>query len=214
MRFLRSDVVCLVALVLLPLGKAEAGAVVTFEPSTSRIIIPTAGTEQFSVQVRLAADTDTQAIDNYEISVDLSPPLGVGRPVGWQILSVTEVTSFGEGFFDEDFITPEEGDLRVGDLTIFGSPLTFTTTPTTLFSFVVSVDSTARVGQYSIGAFDGVLLNLGSLPREEIDISSVATINAVAIPEPGVLQAILMTSAVVGGANWMIRVRRRRRLAK
>ena len=212
MRFLRGHVVCLVALVLLPLGKAKAAVVVTFEPSTSRVTIPTTGTEQFSVVVRIAADTGTQAINAYEISVDLSPPVGVGRPVGWQILSVTEVTSFGGGFFDEDFITPAEGDLRVGDLTL-GAPLTFTTTPTALFSFVVSVDSTAQVGQYSIGVFDGVLLDLGSLPRGQVDISNVATINVAAIPEPGALNAMLMISTVLGGAHWMSRRRRRRGLA-
>lgn len=213
MRFLSGYVVCLVALVLLPLGKAKAGVVVTFEPSTSLIMIPTVGTEQFSVEVRIAADTGTQAINGYEIPVDLSPPVGVGRPVGWQILSVTELTSFGSGFFDQDFITPSEGDLRVGDLTL-GVPLMFTTTPTALFSFVVSVDSTAQVGQYSISVFDGVLLDLGGLPRGQVDISNFATINAVAVPEPGVLQSILMASVVLGGGNWMLRGRLRRGLGK
>lgn len=213
MRFLRSDVVCLVAFVLLPLGNAQAGVVVTLESSTARVIIPTTGTEQFSVQVRLAADEGTQAINGYEIPVDFSPPAGVGRPVGWQVLSVTQLISFSDGFFEQDFNTPSEGDLRVGDLTL-GAPLTFTTTPTALFSFVVSVDSTAEAGQYSIGVFDGVLLDLGSLPREQVDISNFATINVVAIPEPGSLQAIVIAGVVLGGGNWIIRGRRRRRLAK
>lgn len=213
MRFVSGYVVVLVALVLMPLGKANAGIVVTFEPSTSLVMIPTVGTEQFSVEVRIEADTGTQAINGYEIPVDLSLPVGVGRPVGWQIWSVTQLTSFGGGFFQPDFITPSEGDLRVGDLTL-GTPLTFTTAPTALFSFVVSVDSTAQVGQYSIGVFDGVLLDLGGLSRGQIDISNVATINVVAVPEPGVLQAILMASVVLGGGNWMSRGRRRRGLGK
>jgi hypothetical protein len=171
-------------LVAINFTKVDAGVVITFSPAVQQVTIPLSGTTQIPITVRIAANAGTQEIAGYEIPVDVRPPIGSGLPSGWTIGSGTPIFTFpgSFGFFQSE-LTPAEGDLRVGDLTL-GDSVTLTVDPIDLFTFDLTVSSNAVPGQVSVGIFDGVLLSVANVDRGDINFQSLGIINAVAVPEP------------------------------
>jgi hypothetical protein len=185
----------------------HAGIVLSFLPQSSTITLPASGTTQFSIEVQMASDAGVEPILGYTIPVDLQQPAGTDAPAGWNVVSVTPIFDFPDNPFVAD-LNPSEGDLLAADANSASGSIDFTTTPVSLFSFTVEIDSTAVAGDYQATIVDDILLSIDDesmnpLPSSELTLQ-VGNITLRAIPEP----ASGMFAAVVAS---LVCVRYRRR---
>lgn len=177
-------------------NSSEAGFILSVTAPSSPIAIPTAGTTDFTVAVRLAADSGAQAVRGYTIPVDLRPPTGSGLPTGWTIVSVNQrFFGFTDAFpgFDKrggvGDLPSQEGDASASNGNLISGPVNFTTTPVTLFDLTVRIDPTAAPGNYVAEVFSsGTLLEINDatgtpVPRANLQFQS-ASIELSAVPEP------------------------------
>lgn len=180
-------------------SSSHAGAVLSLVPTTTTVTFTNNPTEQFVIGVRLAAsaaNNGTQNVQGYTIPVDLHAPLGKGLPAGWTVTAVTPVANFSGGALFSANTNPGEGDALGGDVRLAG-PLTFNTTPTTLFEFTVQVNrNTAANGDFTAAVFgNGALFSINdsaatTIPLNQIDFTNTALIRIVGVPEPGSLALV------------------------
>jgi hypothetical protein len=191
-----SGCVLLFVALAVPHRSADAGIVVTFDPSEDVVNIPSSGINQVVVNVRLAADSGAQEVQGYEMPVEILAGSDNAFPQGWQLGAVTQETVFSNAFFQVESPSAE-GAFRVGDLST-GAAITFDTTPRSIFSFVIEVDPTALPGTATIGVFDGLLFDITGVPRDQVNFSNMATITATAIPEPSSILALFCGGLMMG----------------
>ncbi|MCP4785724.1 MAG: hypothetical protein GY878_19445 [Fuerstiella sp.] len=120
---------------------ARAGVILSFSTSSPTVIADGSGMGDVTIDVQAAADTGTQSLKGYDLFVDLTAPAGTDPPVGWSVSTPLDVAKVSSGSFFSETTNPGEGDVAASDLDLFGSGITLTETPTTLWSFTASMDS-------------------------------------------------------------------------
>lgn len=184
------------------LQETQAGVVLSLSPSSQDVNLPSAGgTNSFSIEARIAADSGTQQVKGYSLPVDLGPPAGIGVPTGWKIVSVTPLFEIVTGVpptveFDDppNHTAPAEGDLRVRDQTFSAAVINLTTSPLALFRFTVEINDQAIAGNYTASYTNGPLFTLidqtfNPIPESSIQRNS-ASITLQAVPEPNAMAAL------------------------
>ena len=173
---------------------AQAGVVISFAQAISEVEIPTSGSSSFTVEVRMRTDVGTAAITGYDIPIDLAAPEGKGLPLGWSVSGFTKLLDFGsDAFFPGPLaLTPDQGDILVGDVSLGGS-VEFGTDPLSLFSFTIDVTPEAQPGQFTATVLSGSLLDIGGVAKSDVTIENSALFQATSVPEPSGL--ILLVAA-------------------
>lgn len=172
---------------------ASADLMLTIGPKTTPVTQPTAGTTTLvTLTAYLAANVGTESVESYAVPIDLSPPAGVGSPVGMRLTGATARTIFTDGAFADSISSGKpsgEGDILVSVTGLAGppTPVDFGTLPTALFDFTISIDSTVALGDYSADVVRGVLLGFDPGLTGKVQFGTPAIIRVVAVPEPTTL---------------------------
>ena len=190
-------------------GICRAGIVLSFLPATTNVNFTVNPTESFTIGVQLAADVGTQNIQGYSIPIDFRNPIGKGLPTGWNVLSVTPVANFSGGILFTGSTNPAEGDAYGSDTRTAG-PLSFTTTPVTLFDVTVQISrATATNADFTAsflttGSLFAINDGIGTtLPANQINATGTALIRVTGVPEPSSLA--LLIASCIGACAFLVK---------
>lgn len=178
---------------------AFADLMLTIGPEKTTVVQPTTGnTTSITLTAYLGASgigVVSESVASYAVPIDLSPPTGVGAPVGMTLTGATARTPFPNGTFGDSVthgVPSGEGDLLVSVVGPPGfPPVVFGTTSLALFDFTISIDSTVALGDYSVDVVrGGVLLAFDPDLTDKVHFGNPAVIRVVAVPEPSTLSVL------------------------